>query len=52
MTGIEVETLVNGMFYPGDYTTQLNVKPYYKPGIYFCRMQGGKNILTSKLIIE
>ncbi len=52
INGKEMETLVSGKYTPGDYTTSLHNDGRYKPGIYFCQMQAGNNMLTSKLVVQ
>jgi hypothetical protein len=52
MNGKEMETLVNGKYNAGNYTMPLNNDGRYTSGIYFCRMQAGNHISTSKLIVQ
>jgi photosystem II stability/assembly factor-like uncharacterized protein len=52
MNGKEIETLVNGKYNAGNYTMPLHNDGRYTSGIYFCRMQAGSHILTSKLIVQ
>jgi hypothetical protein len=52
MNGKEIETIVSGKYAQGAYTTQLNTAGKYRPGIYFCRMQAGSHIMTSKLVVR
>ncbi|MBU6157681.1 MAG: T9SS type A sorting domain-containing protein [Bacteroidetes bacterium] len=52
INGKEMETLVSGKYLPGEYTKSLNTAGRYKPGIYFCQMQAGNHIVTSKLVVQ
>ncbi len=52
LNGKEMETLVSGKYLPGEYTKSLNTAGRYKPGIYFCQLQVGNHIVTSKLVVQ
>jgi len=52
INGKEMETLVNGKYNAGDYTMPLHNDGRYTSGIYFCRMQAGSHMLTSKLVVQ
>jgi hypothetical protein len=52
INGKEMETLVNGKYNAGNYTMPLHNDGRYTSGIYFCRMQAGSHMLTSKLVVQ
>jgi hypothetical protein len=49
MNGQLVETVNQGNQKPGEYHFELNIA-YYKPGIYYCRLQIGNEVVTKKII--
>jgi S-formylglutathione hydrolase FrmB len=49
MIGQLVETVNLGNQQPGEHHFELNIADY-KPGIYFCRLQIGNEVLTKKIV--
>ncbi len=51
--GKEIATLVDGAKNKGSYNISFSMDQYHlSSGIYFCRMQSGKNITTTKMILS
>jgi len=51
--GKEIATLVDGAKNKGSYNINFSMDQYHlSSGIYFCRMQSGKNITTTKMILS
>ncbi len=50
IAGQKVKTLVQGELAVGDYTINWNAENV-PSGVYFCRLESGKNVLTRKLIL-
>ncbi len=51
--GKEIATLVDGAKNKGSYNISFSMDQYHlSSGIYFCRMQAGKNITTTKMILS
>jgi hypothetical protein len=51
--GKEVATLVDGSKTKGSYNINFSMDQYHlASGIYFCRMQAGKNVITTKMILS
>ncbi len=55
LLGREVSTLVDELKLPGNYSAVFNARnitdTYLTSGIYFCRLQAGKNIEIQKMIL-
>lgn len=51
--GKEITTLVDGVKSKGKYSFQFSMEHYHlSSGIYFCCLEAGKNIITTKLILS
>ena len=51
--GREIAALVDGVKTKGSYNINFSMDQYHlASGIYFCRLQAGKNVVTSKMILS